>query len=403
MSIAPDAAAQTALSRDASVAAQAQALAKRAAPGGDPAGPRKPFGKILDSLTPEAAQQKGLDQDTVNTVARQAQTNKLSPGPSEDKKLEKACQEFEAVFIGQLMKEMRKTVPKDGILDGKYQEQYVSMFDEEFSKTMAKQGGMGLARFMMGQMNARAAASKPQPGQQLQGGLRHTASESSAIPAPAQARAGLRGRAFHPLQPDNPLRSNQEIVPAAPSAGPAPVQSLGPSPGQLAGVPSQHLGQPGAAYLTGEDAKLAQLGAGLTAPLAGELTSTFGWRKDPFTGQRAWHSGIDIAAPEGTPVRAAKAGTVEFSGRRGGYGNLVVVEHADGMRTYYGHNRVNQVAQGQSVQAGQILAEVGQTGRATGAHLHFEVRVNQEAVDPTKIGGTMLAAAPDRRNAVPVL
>jgi len=189
----------------------------------------------------------------------------------------------------------------------------------------------------------------------------------------------------------------------AAQAADAPLAASAPRPQGLAGTPSQHLNLPGQAYILEGRAGQVQLGGGLSLPVEGELTSDFGWRKDPFTGQRAWHAGIDIAAPEGTPVKAAGDGTVVFSGRMHGYGNLVVVEHAGGMRTYYGHNRVNQAAEGQKVRAGQVLAEVGQTGRATGPHLHFEVRMDDRAVDPAKPGGTLLAAAPDRRNAVPVL
>jgi len=377
----------------------AERLARQAgqvAQAGKGPAPAKAFGQILESLTPEKAQAAGMAPEAVNTLARQAQNKAMTQAGHEEKKLREACEGFESVFITQLLKEMRKTVPKDGLLHSSTEDQYVSMFDEELSKTLAKQGGMGLADFMQNQLAARAA--RPDASGAL-AGLRGSASQTlPGRPAgPGKDAQGLTR--LGPLRPQG-LRQGQEIVHAAPTSA-APSTLSAAAPGTLAGTPSQRLGLPGAQYLQGQDAALA---AGtLAAPVEGELTSGFGWRNDPFTGRRAWHGGIDIAAPEGTPVRAAREGTVVFSGRKGGYGNLVVVEHAGGVRTFYGHNRSNAVAEGQAVKAGQLLAEVGQTGRATGPHLHFEVRVGEEAVDPAKAGATLLAAAPDPRLAVPRL
>lgn len=117
-------------------------------------------------------------------------------------------------------------------------------------------------------------------------------------------------------------------------------------------------------------------------PLRGRLTSDFGMRTHPITGKYTHHDGIDIAAPTGTPIRAAKSGVVKFSGDRGGYGNLVIVEHSDGTQTRYGHCHRLNVRPGERVRAGQEIATVGSTGRSTGPHLHFEVRVDGKPVDP---------------------
>ncbi len=114
--------------------------------------------------------------------------------------------------------------------------------------------------------------------------------------------------------------------------------------------------------------------APLALPVSGRLTSPFGPRRHPVTGRHRQHQGLDLAAPEGTPVHAARAGVVVFSGQRGDYGNLVVVEHPDGSTTYYGHCRDLLVSQGDRVNAGQVLATVGSTGLSTGPHLHFELR-----------------------------
>ncbi|ACG73735.1 Peptidase M23 [Anaeromyxobacter sp. K] len=122
----------------------------------------------------------------------------------------------------------------------------------------------------------------------------------------------------------------------------------------------------------------------LAAPLQGRLTSAFGPRADPFTGAATRHDGVDVAAPEGTPVRAPAAGVVVRAGPRGGYGNAVEVDHGGGLLTLYGHAAEVRVRPGQVVAAGDELALVGSTGRSTGPHLHFEVRMRGRAIDPAR-------------------
>jgi murein DD-endopeptidase MepM/ murein hydrolase activator NlpD len=113
-------------------------------------------------------------------------------------------------------------------------------------------------------------------------------------------------------------------------------------------------------------------------------SSTFGNRKDPFTGRLAFHSGIDYAAPKGTKVLSAGAGTVTFVGQISGYGNVVEVTHMNGLVTRYGHLSAFLAKEGQKVSTGTPIARVGSTGRSTGPHLHFEVRRSDSAVDPTR-------------------
>lgn len=123
----------------------------------------------------------------------------------------------------------------------------------------------------------------------------------------------------------------------------------------------------------------------LAAPLVARVSSGYGERLDPITGEPDFHAGIDLAAPRGTPVRAAADGTVVFSGVRGGAGNLVELEHADGTRTSYAHLDEIGVAPGERVAVGQVLGAVGTTGRTTGPHLHFAVHRGGVAVDPTPL------------------
>lgn len=117
-------------------------------------------------------------------------------------------------------------------------------------------------------------------------------------------------------------------------------------------------------------------------PVNGPVTSTFGSRPDPFTGVVRTHSGIDIGASTGTPIKACRSGRVLTAGWVNGYGNLVVLDHGGGMATAYGHQSQIAVSVGQQVSAGQVIGYVGSTGYSTGPHLHFEVRINGNPVDP---------------------
>lgn len=120
-------------------------------------------------------------------------------------------------------------------------------------------------------------------------------------------------------------------------------------------------------------------------PVLGEVTAGFGERMDPFSGEGAFHAGIDIAAPEGTAVRAAAAGIVIQSGPgEPGYGNDVIIDHGAGIATRYSHLRRIFVVEGQEVSQGEVIGTVGMTGRATGPHLHYEVLVHETPVNPAK-------------------
>lgn len=124
-------------------------------------------------------------------------------------------------------------------------------------------------------------------------------------------------------------------------------------------------------------------------------TSGFGWREDPIRKRRKWHSGADVRAKRGTPVASAGDGVVVFAGRQGGYGNVVYVDHGGGVITRYGHLSRIFVKKHASLVAGQELGRVGSTGRATGPHLHFEVRLDGRPVDP---GTAMTVAAIQRES-----
>jgi murein DD-endopeptidase MepM/ murein hydrolase activator NlpD len=120
-------------------------------------------------------------------------------------------------------------------------------------------------------------------------------------------------------------------------------------------------------------------------PVDGIVTSRFGHRADPIHGAKRLHKGMDIAAEKGTPIRAVRDGVVRSAGTRGGYGKAVIVDHGDGLQTLYAHCDSIAVKPGTEVKAGQPIATVGDTGRTTGPHLHFEVRLEGAAVNPEGI------------------
>jgi murein DD-endopeptidase MepM/ murein hydrolase activator NlpD len=133
------------------------------------------------------------------------------------------------------------------------------------------------------------------------------------------------------------------------------------------------------------DARLKKRAIPTVLPVTvGYYSSNFGYRIDPFTGQNAFHGGVDFVAPIGTPVGAAAGGVVVVSERQPDYGNMVEIDHGNGLTSRYAHLSKRLVSVGDVVLRGQSIGEVGSTGRSTGAHLHFEVRNQGVAVNPKK-------------------
>ncbi|MRS01641.1 M23 family metallopeptidase [bacterium] len=140
-----------------------------------------------------------------------------------------------------------------------------------------------------------------------------------------------------------------------------------------------------------QPASLSSTSRVLSLPVAGVVTSVVGFRNDPIDGVLRNHKGVDVAIPEGTPIKPVAPGTIMYSGTRGGYGNIVIVEHAGGMTTLYAHNSFNLAATGNRVDKSSTIALSGSTGRSTGPHLHFEAWLEGQNIttdflaDPTSI------------------
>jgi murein DD-endopeptidase MepM/ murein hydrolase activator NlpD len=138
----------------------------------------------------------------------------------------------------------------------------------------------------------------------------------------------------------------------------------------------------GLAYLAENAPRIPDVSVLEIEPVANTESSGFGWRDDPIRHRPKFHSGTDFRGKHGTPVVAAGDGIVVFAGRRGGYGNLIEIDHGGGVITRYAHLRRMHAKQDAVVVAGQQIGQVGSTGRTTGPHLHFEVRLADSPVDP---------------------
>ena len=134
--------------------------------------------------------------------------------------------------------------------------------------------------------------------------------------------------------------------------------------------------------VTKQAASVARLPTAMPIESYPYLSSSYGWRRNPFNGQMSMHEGLDFSAPHGTPIRSAAGGVVRTVTVHRGYGNMVEIDHGEGLMTRYAHAKVILVKEGEVVTRGQLIARVGSTGLSTGPHLHFEVRQDDRPLDP---------------------
>lgn len=251
----------------------------------------------------------------------------------EERAMRQAATEFESLFLTQLTSALHSSSSEDedNLFGSDATNMYRQMFSEQLAKTMAEGGGVGLAEIILRQMQASRSG------------------KNSVAPVIDRVKDAMRS-----------LSSAE--------AG----KSLA-NPAKTVSVNSLTARKSVAAHAEEVELQL---------PISGRITSEFGARRDPINGRQRMHRGVDIAAPRGTPIESAAAGRVVFAGQQRGYGNTVVIEHADGRQTRYAHADELQVSTGEDVAAGQIIATVGATGRATGPHLHFEVIEEGQRIDP---------------------
>jgi murein DD-endopeptidase MepM/ murein hydrolase activator NlpD len=271
------------------------------------------------------------------------------------KSTEDVSREMEALLVKQMLKasgafHQSKTAGSNVTAD---------LFIDTLSDAIAKSGQLGIGKALAREIG------KPVPP---------TPSLAPAVGSgPGAAAGAAAGSLMRPVA--------AQLNAASAHATPSPAS--GATPGVAAALNSA------AGYLgTSAPTSPTPVGPGLAAALTAapnHLTSGFGLRADPFNGHLEQHQGIDLGAPEGTPILAAADGVVQSAGLRGGYGQAVVIRHAGGISTLYGHASALMVQPGQHVTKGQTIGLVGQTGKATGPHLHFEVRVGHRPVDPSHV------------------
>lgn len=235
--------------------------------------------------------------------------------------LKKAAQEFEAIFINHMLKVMRETIEESGLLDGGLGKSiYTEMFDQEISLSLAKRGALGISNMLQKSL----AATVPEEGSE------NSNQSPAAEPAVAPVTPSL-------TSPDNSGKTSASEVEIS----------------------------------------------DLQLPVQAPISSNYGMRKDPFSKQAKFHKGLDLAAPEGMKVVPALPGKVLFAGYENGYGNTVLVQHSGGIQTRYAHLGSVRVIAGDTVASQDVLGTVGNTGRSTGSHLHFEVIQNGTPVNPS--------------------
>lgn len=252
----------------------------------------------------------------------------------QQEQVRKLAQEFEAMLMTQMLREMRRSMLSDDdeADDGLGRDTMTDTIDVELGRALSRVGGFGLSSVMLKALERGAGLIRPSPI------------------LPGQAATGQ----VAPLQADPALALLQ------PPAGPAPLAAQPPA-------------------FTPVD---PTAGKGALKIPDGQVTSAYGWRRDPFSGAPRFHKGIDVARVYGQDVPAAGAGRVVFAGDRGTYGTMVVLEHPSGQQTLYAHLLAAAVKAGDEVGAGQAIGKTGDSGRATGPHLHFEVIEAGHTIDP---------------------
>ena len=259
---------------------------------------------------------------------------------------EAVAKEFESILLQQVISAMRKTVPESGMLEASASRRMLDgAFDQEVARSLAAKGGLGIAEQIVGQIQREQARR--------------------------DATAGITQRSVGSASPTVATTASAATARAAAIAPARSVASLAPT---IAAPPTR------AAATGAVESEVA------VTPVQGEISSPFGMRSDPFTGKERFHAGVDVSAPRGTAIRSVADGEVVFSGwRRGGEGRVVEVRHADGLVTSYAHAERTLVRAGQHVVAGEVVATVGSSGRASGPHLHFAAARDGQAIDPSGI------------------
>ncbi len=345
----------------------------------------------------------------------------------DDLNARRVAAEFEALLLTQLTASLNPSEEDGGeeslFGGGPGAGVYRQLFSEQIAGAISRAGGVGMADVILGQIRPEALRAESGAGRETRHaiavarlvrginatGVAAKAPDSAAsINTPARTSTGREK--ITKVATETETKDDVYLVSeAAPSdAVPTPDVALPTGASAFAGATPARLApatRPRRVFPVSSADKINDAVNPVTKtprraeptelrmPIQGRLSSRFGIRRDPIHGHHRFHRGMDIAAPRGTPIGAAGEGTVVFAGHRKGYGNTVIVEHPDGRQTRYAHADRLYVKRGDTVNAGEVIAAVGSTGRSTGPHLHFEVVENGRRVNPLSILTNEMAVA----------
>ncbi|MEZ5306533.1 MAG: peptidoglycan DD-metalloendopeptidase family protein [Pyrinomonadaceae bacterium] len=282
--------------------------------------------------------------------------------------------EFEAVLLNQITSALNRASSDDDSLFGSDSgtDLAKNLYSEQLSLAMAKSGGFGIADKLLSQFGLEPESVKA------------SKMEISPLPKNPASNAPVDLIVQKPLGDFTPTDDGSEIGVVSVDQDTVDDQVwrapfVDPKYGIDVTKPENQIPS-----------------TSLRLPVEGRISSRFGSRFHPIDKTQKFHKGIDIAAPAGTPIRAAAGGVVKFSGVNGGYGNMVVIDHGNGLVTKYGHASTLKVVEGQEVSPGEIIGTVGSTGKSTGPHVHFEVLENGVAVNPLELLAKVSTREPDK-------
>lgn len=303
-------------------------------------------------------------------LAAQQPATAAEPSSAERDKLKQIAAEFESMLLVQVLKDMRKagSWEEEGAGGGDTlgAESLFEALDVELASHLAKVKGMGLGRQLEDAFDRLHPASSQPAAPEMRSGLVATPADATKVESAPKSTpeksdrvsgASARQRVQPAEKPGHDVVSAVKVV----------AEKAAEAPGAV---------------------------ADLLRPVAGAVTSAFGWRRHPITKEVKFHQGVDLRAAYGQEVQAAAGGTVVFSGERGGYGSTVEIQHKDGTTTRYAHLSARLVKKGDEISAGESLGRAGRSGRATGTHLHFEViAADGQRVQPEQWAGGRAAAS----------
>lgn len=325
--------------------------------------------------------------------------------------LRRAAEQFEAVLLMQLTSALNNTNNDDeDALFGSDGGSGLAkqMFSEQLATTMSQSGGVGLADLIMRQVGAKTEKSATGSIKPL----------TNAVAAVKDIRENIQAQKYSQKNALPLINKAKLVLPAEPTftGDPNDAEVISTFEDQIRAegidesdrnlmldgkiqnstrariVPNSPITEVSTITPNNVVSKtfIASENTSFQMPVSGRISSGFGTRFHPIDKKMKFHAGLDLAVPTGTRINSTADGVVKFAGWRGGYGNLIIIQHADGRESRYGHLSKIQVTEGEKISGGQQIALSGSTGKSTGPHLHFEIRENGEVVNPLKFLSNVL-------------